>query len=152
MSVHNLDDKQKLHCTTSQNKTRSNISVLQCIKCVWWWASRQIQRKTVKTIDPRLNKSHAIQQYDLAICKFLPKIDRVRHFDLGQYGFWTCALKNLLQVNFVLCCVGGLAQVVERSLSMWEVPGSIPGFSKTFRFAENFCNSDVNGTAVQRHS
>ena len=24
---------------------------------------------------------------------------------------------------------GGLAQMVERSLSMWEVPGSIPGFS-----------------------
>ena len=28
--------------------------------------------------------------------------------------------------------VGGLAQMVERSLSMWEVPGSIPGFSSTF--------------------
>ena len=31
---------------------------------------------------------------------------------------------------FSIC--GGLAQVVERSLSMWEVPGSIPGFSRNF--------------------
>ena len=28
--------------------------------------------------------------------------------------------------------VGDVAQLVERSLSMWEVPGSIPGFSKRF--------------------
>ena len=34
----------------------------------------------------QLNKSHAIQQYDLEICKFQPKIDRVRHFDLAQDG------------------------------------------------------------------
>ena len=27
--------------------------------------------------------------------------------------------------------IGGLAQMVERSLSMWEVPGSMPGFSRT---------------------
>ena len=33
---------------------------------------------------------------------------------------------------------GGLAQMVERSLSMREVPGSIPGFSKFF-FFENYC-------------
>ena len=32
---------------------------------------------------------------------------------------------------------GELAQVVERSLSMWEVPGSIPGFSKLFTLLEH---------------
>ena len=31
-----------------------------------------------------------------------------------------------------LSMTGELAQVVERSLSMWEVPGSIPGFSSIF--------------------
>ena len=30
--------------------------------------------------------------------------------------------------------IGGVAQVVERSLSMWEVPGSIPGISRNFLF------------------
>ena len=50
MSLHDLNDKYKLHCTRSQNNKRSNISVLQCIKCVWWWDSRQIQRKTIKQI------------------------------------------------------------------------------------------------------
>ena len=29
---------------------------------------------------------------------------------------------------------GGVAQMVERSLSMREVPGSIPGISKLFKF------------------
>ena len=34
---------------------------------------------------------------------------------------------------------GGLAQMVERSLSMREVPGSIPGFSiRTFFFLYHF--------------
>ena len=28
--------------------------------------------------------------------------------------------------------IGGLAQMVERPLCMWEVPGSIPGFSIPF--------------------
>ena len=36
---------------------------------------------------------------------------------------------------------GGVAQMVERSLSMREVPGSIPGASKFF-FAKNFCNEN----------
>ena len=29
-----------------------------------------------------------------------------------------------------VCVAGGLAHMVERSLSMREVPGSIPGFSR----------------------
>ena len=29
----------------------------------------------------------------------------------------------------ILCTTGGLAQMIERSLRMREVPGSIPGFS-----------------------
>ena len=34
----------------------------------------------------------------------------------------------------VLLVVGELAQMVERSLSMREVPGSMPGFSSCFFF------------------
>ena len=44
-------------------------------------------------------------------------------------------LFNPNQTSLILCtkrAYGGLAQMVERSLSMWEVPGSIPGFSKHF--------------------
>ena len=37
-------------------------------------------------------------------------------------------------VKEVLMCGGGLAQMVERSLSMREVPGSIPGSSNDFFF------------------
>ena len=33
---------------------------------------------------------------------------------------------------------GGVAQMVERSLSMREVPGSIPGISKLFRKCQQF--------------
>ena len=44
--------------------------------------------------------------------------------DLGKQ----CSIK-LLQT---LLCGGGLAQMVERSLSMREVPGSIPGSSNLF--------------------
>ena len=44
------------------------------------------------------------------------------------------------------CHGGGVAQMVERSLSMREVPGSIPGASKTFFFIFTLLNSDQNST------
>ena len=37
---------------------------------------------------------------------------------------------------------GGVAQMVERSLSMREVPGSIPGASKELFFVSFFCFSN----------
>ena len=46
-----------------------------------------------------------------------------------------CSPVQFHQTSLILCrtsAYGGLAQMVERSLSMWEVPGSIPGFSKHF--------------------
>ena len=48
----------------------------------------------------------------------------------------TCLyIKKLL----LTCMSGGLAQMVERSLSMREVPGSMPGFSNSnFSFSLNF--------------
>ena len=36
----------------------------------------------------------------------------------------------IVSVQSFLAQVGGLAHMVERSLSMREVPGSIPGFSR----------------------
>ena len=39
-------------------------------------------------------------------------------------------VENGSKVDFIQ---GGVAQMVERSLSMREVPGSIPGISKLFR-------------------
>ena len=38
---------------------------------------------------------------------------------------------------------GGVAQMVERSLSMREVPGSIPGISKLFSNENIFENRDI---------
>ena len=38
---------------------------------------------------------------------------------------------------------GGVAQMVERSLSMREVPGSIPGISKPFSNENIFENRDI---------
>ena len=41
--------------------------------------------------------------------------------------------KNLYNYIGFMLVTGGVAQMVERSLSMREVPGSIPGISKLFR-------------------
>ena len=48
--------------------------------------------------------------------------------------------KGVLQVPEVGYAPGELAQMVERPLRMREVPGSIPGFSKT----KIFCNNNNN--------
>ena len=47
--------------------------------------------------------------------------------------------KNLYNYTGVLLITGGVAQMVERSLSMREVPGSIPGISKLFRCIITCC-------------
>ena len=49
-----------------------------------------------------------------------------------------------LGIKKPLTCGGGLAQMVERSLSMREVPGSIPGSSKCFSFFSfpSLCETD----------
>ena len=41
---------------------------------------------------------------------------------------------NLVRLRLSFFITGGVAQMVERSLSMREVPGSIPGASTTFLF------------------
>ena len=46
---------------------------------------------------------------------------------------WIRPLVNQYSFIFLMIAVGELAQMVERSLSMREVPGSMPGFS-TFLF------------------
>ena len=45
-----------------------------------------------------------------------------------------------------LCKAGGLAQMVERPLSMLEAPGSIPGFSKYLLFCTP--NSNFSSHAI----
>ena len=45
---------------------------------------------------------------------------------------WSTIIQYLVQFKFELRYTGGVAQMVERSLSMREVPGSIPGASKIF--------------------
>ena len=51
--------------------------------------------------------------------------------------------------------VGGVAQMVERSLSMREVPGSIPGASKSlfnfFQFYVLIQNSKVFMQRIENH-
>ena len=49
---------------------------------------------------------------------------------ISQYDLYLkLSLIRQYKLLAALCHRGGLAQMVERSLSMWEVPGSIPGFS-----------------------
>ena len=43
----------------------------------------------------------------------------------------TCS-KGWARIRCINECPGGLAQMVERPLSMREVPGPIPGFSNNF--------------------
>ena len=49
---------------------------------------------------------------------------------------------SLMAIEYIMktgssCYTGGVAQMVERSLSMREVPGSIPGASNTNFFAKS---------------
>ena len=45
-------------------------------------------------------------------------------------------MKYIIKTGLVFI-TGGVAQMVERSLSMREVPGSIPGASKIFHFSKS---------------
>ena len=73
--------------------------------------------------------------YMLASMKFLPKMKTLECL-LTQ----VMSKKGVLQVPKVGYAPGELAQMVERPLRMREVPGSIPGFSKT----KIFCNNNNN--------
>ena len=75
-------------------------------------------------------------------------ITRGRRFETGcrQVNFFICDPQNIIVSDIkdkiavlsknIVCqssiYIGGVAQMVERSLSMREVPGSIPGASSTF--------------------
>ena len=68
--------------------------------------------------------------YDLIYQKILliPKLPYVNIFHLKNSLLaldWRCK-------SDILSGIGGVAQMVERSLSMWEVGGSIPPISKNF--------------------
>ena len=55
--------------------------------------------------------------------------------ETGTPGQLLCTVDNQFVSNFWpswMLTVGELAQMVVRSLSMWEVPGSMPGFSKNY--------------------
>ena len=52
--------------------------------------------------------------------------------DLNLYGSLYLKLFILKLFHTEVNKMGGVAQMVERSLSMREVPGSIPGASRTF--------------------
>merc|ERR1711942_490701 len=64
---------------------------------------------------------------------FLPNISSFHHFFLSIYlSFFLSLFSNTLHKDVISWQEGGLAQMVERSLSMREVPGSIPGSSMSF--------------------
>ena len=64
---------------------------------------------------------------------FLPNISSFHHFFLSIYlSIFLSLFLNTLHNDVISRQEGGLAQMVERSLSMREVPGSIPGSSMSF--------------------
>merc|ERR1712081_109121 len=60
---------------------------------------------------------------------FLPNSSSFHHFYLSIF---LSLFSNTLHNDVISWQEGGLAQMVERSLSMREVPGSIPGSSMSF--------------------
>ena len=56
-------------------------------------------------------------------------------------------VRDGLVIRCINECLGGLAQMVERPLSMREVPGSIPGFSK---FRVLYSNQYISAGTSQR--
>ena len=96
-------------------------------KCVFYNPSMKYIIKMIANMPIMLQKFVLINftLYFLWLMRFMTalflEINKV-----GDMNIWNKIFVHLRKFS------GELAQVVERSLSMWEVPGSIPGFSNTF--------------------
>ena len=90
----------------------------------------------------------------LVLTKFDSYIFQMVEFRQHWYtNKWMFVAIMLELAKLQMLPVGGLAQMVERSLSMWEVPGSIPGFSKYFfsisHYKCQFLENDVTRHAAR---
>ena len=88
----------------------------------------------------RLAQSVEHQTFNLRVAGSSPSSGSITLLNFEhkkRHGF--CCLGSIIACPSKICCDylifnGGLAQMVERSLSMREVPGSMPGSSKLYYF------------------